>query len=86
MDLQEKALAQHHARREEELAEHTKVLKPVKVNQVVMVQNQAGNNPLRWHKPGTVVEVPGFDKYRTKLDGAGRMTIRNRKFLRPITP
>ena len=86
MDQREKALAQRHARRERELTEHTKVLKPLTVNQVVMVQNQAGNNPLRWDKSGMVVEVLGFDKYRIKLDGTGRMTIRNRRFLRPITP
>ena len=86
MDQREVALACRHARREKELTEHTKILKLLKVNQVVMVQNQTGNSPLRWDKSGLVVEVLGFDKYRIKLDGTGRMTIRNRRFLRPITP
>ena len=84
MEQRELALAQRHARREIELSEHTKKLTPLKVGQVVMVQNQSGNNPTRWDKSGTIVEVMPYDKYRVKIDGTGRLTIRNRRFLKPI--
>ncbi len=33
-----------------------------------------------------VVEVRQFDQYVVKVDGSGRMTLRNRKFLRKYTP
>ena len=86
MEQREVALAQRHAKRGRDLVEHTKVLKPLSTGQVVMIQNQTGNHPNRWDKSGTVLEVLGFDKYKIKLDGTGRITIRNRRFLKPIVP
>ena len=85
-DQREKALARRHASRGKDLAEHTKMLTPLSIGQVVLVQNQTGNNPLRWDKSGQIIEVLGFDKYRIKMDGTGRSSLRNRKFLRAITP
>ena len=32
------------------------------------------------------MEVLNFDKYPVKIDGSGRLTIRNRRFLRQYTP
>ena len=49
-----------------------------------MVQNQHGNNVLRWDNKGTVVETTDFDKYTMKIDGSERLTVRNRRFLWPI--
>ena len=86
MDQREKALARRHAKREKDLTEHTKVLAPLSVGQVVLIQNQSGNNPLRWDRSGQVVEVLPFDQYRIKMDGTGRSSLRNRKFLRAIKP
>ena len=86
MQQREKALARRHARREAELTEHTRVLKPLAVGQVVLVQNQMGNSPRRWDKSGTIVEVRDFDQYKVKLDGTGRLSLRNRRFLKPIVP
>ena len=86
MEQREGALARRHAKRERDLTAHTKVLTPLKVGQVVLVQNQSGNNPLRWDRSGQVVEVLKFDQYRIKMDGTGRSSLRNRKFLRAITP
>ena len=56
------------------------------MSDVVMVQNQSGPHPLKWDKSGTVVEVLPFDQYNVKMDGSGRLSLRNRKFLKPITP
>ena len=86
MEQREAALARRHARRDKDLTEHTKILSPLKVGQVVLVQNQTGNKPLRWDKSGQVVEILEFDQYRIKMDGTGRSSLRNRKFLRAITP
>ena len=86
MEQRERALARRHAKREKDLQEHTKILKPLRVGQVVMVQNQVGNSPTRWDKSGIVVELLDFDRYKIKLDGSGRISIRNRRFLKPIKP
>ena len=56
------------------------------VGDSVLIQNQVGNHPSRWDITGVVVEVRDHDQYIVKVDGSGRMTIRNRKFLKKITP
>ena len=35
---------------------------------------------------GTVIEVRQFDQYIVRVDGSGRVTLRNRKFLRRYLP
>ena len=54
------------------------------LNDRVMIQNQVGNYPKRWDKAGMVVEVKGYDQYMVKVDGTGRLTRRNRKYLRRV--
>ena len=81
--LREQALAKRHMKRSVELSEHTRRLKPLTVGQSVTIQNQHGNNPKRWCNTGTIVEVGEFDKYLVKVDGSGRLTVRNRRYLRP---
>ena len=39
---------------------------------------------LRWDKTGTVVENKEYDKVLIKLDGSGRLTTRNRRFVKKI--
>ena len=53
-----------------------------------MIQNQhgAGKTAKRWDRTGLVLEDLGFNKYRVKVDGSGRITDRNRQFLRKFTP
>jgi len=45
-----------------------------------------GTHPTKWDRSGTVVESPGYDQYRVEVDGSGRLTLRNRRFLRAYTP
>ena len=71
-------------RNAERLTEHTVRLQPFKVGDRVSMQNQTGNHPLRWDRTGLVIEVKQFDQYAVKVDGSGRVTLRNRKFLRKI--
>ena len=86
MEQREMALSKRHTRQEKLLSEHTKALSPLDRNTVVMVQNQTGRHVLKWDKSGTIVEVLPFDQYRVRMDGSGRVSTRNRKFIKPISP
>ena len=70
----------------EHWTEHTKRLPPLKVGDFVLIQNQTGPHPLKWDKTGTVIEVWQFDQYTVRVDGSGRVTLRNTKFLRKYLP
>ena len=82
----EKALAKRCVTNMEKLAIGTKALPKLDVGDNVLVQNQIGNHPSKWHITGVVVEAKEHDQYVIRIDGSGRMTLRNRKFLRKITP
>jgi hypothetical protein len=47
-----------------------------------MIQNQSGRFPKKWDKSGEVVETKGNEQYAVKVAGSGRVTLRNRRFLR----
>ena len=38
------------------------------------------------YKTGVIVEIKPFQQYTVKIDGSGRVTLRNRKHLRKFTP
>ena len=78
----EEAMRARNVRNAERLAEHTIRLRPLKVGDRVFIQNQSGNHPLRWDRTGLIIEVKQFDQYAVKVDGSGRVTLRNRKFIR----
>ena len=82
LDHREKAMAKRHVAMHEAWNEHTKKLLPLKTGDRVFVQNQTGNHPRRWERTGIIVEVKDFDQYSVRIDGTGRITLRNRKFLR----
>ena len=44
------------------------------------------NHTRRWERTGKVVECKEFDQYRVKVDGTGRSTWRNRKYLMKFQP
>ena len=80
----EKALATKYCSIKEDLERHSHQLPPLEVGAVVQVQNQRGKDPLRWDSSGIVVETLGNQQYSVKMDGSGRVSLRNRKFLRKI--
>jgi len=82
----EEALRNRHMKAAERWSEHTKQLKPLVVGDTVRIQNQTGQFPTKWDKTGCVIEVRQFNQYVVKVDGSGRVTLRNRKFLRKYTP
>ena len=51
-----------------------------------MVQDQAGNKPLRWSRRGVVVDVLPNRQYKVRMDGSRMITIRNIKCPRKFTP
>ena len=70
----------------EELSRGVKVQTPLALGTVVRIQNQRGPHKLKWDKSGVVVEALGNSQYKVKVDGSGRITLRNRIFLKRITP
>jgi hypothetical protein len=82
----EEALRNRHMKAAERWSEHTRRLPSLKVGDTVRIQNQTGQFPLKWDKTGRVVEVRQFDQYVVRVDGSGRVTLRNRKFLRKYVP
>ena len=57
---------------------HTKALKPLDTGTQVVIQGKDG----KWSKQGQVVEKLDNRQYRVKVLGSGRITLRNRRFLR----
>ena len=86
LNSREEALRNRHMKDAERLSAHTRVLPPLSVGDCVRIQNQMGPHPTRWDKTGIVVEVRQFDQYVVRVDGSGRVTLRNRKFLRLYHP
>lgn len=82
----EEALRNRHMKAAERWSEHTKILPPLAVGNHVRIQNQTGPYPTKWDKTGVVIEVRQFDQYVVRVDGSGRMTTRNRKFLKKYIP
>ena len=75
-------------RGQEKWTEHTRDLPALCPGTRVLIQNQygAGKAAKRWDKSGLVLEDLGYNKYRVKVDGSGRVTDRNRQFLKKFTP
>ena len=82
----EEALRNRHMKTAERWMEHTRRVLPLTVGDHVRIQNQVGPHPTKWDKTGLVIEVRQFDQYVIRVDGSGRATTRNRKFLRKFVP
>ena len=64
---------------------HAHKLPELEVGERVFVQNQHGPHPNKWDRSGIVLESLGHHQYNIKIDGTGRITKRNRQFLRKYT-
>ena len=82
----EDALRTRMSRTTESLTDHSRPLRPLALGERVFLQNQQGPSPNKWDRSGVVMESLGYDQYRVKVDGSGRLTLRNRRFLRGYTP
>ena len=86
-DVREKAFAKRHARIAEQLTTGSKLLPPLQCGDHVAIQDQSQpSKPGRWTRTGSVVELCGHDSILVKVDGSSRLTQRNRRFLKKITP
>ena len=81
----ENALRTRYARSVERLNSHVRQLPQLNTGDKVFIQNQNGPHPTKWDRSGVVLENLGHDQYRVKVHGSGRVTIRNRRFLRQFT-
>lgn len=86
LDIRERALRNRHELASERWTEHTRSLPPLAKGIHVRIQNQLGHHPNKWDRTGIVIEALPFNQYRIRMDGSGRMSLRNRKFLRSYTP
>ena len=68
----------------EKLEQNSKDLPPLQCGDTVFIQNQslAFSKPNKWDREGTTVEVLENDQYLVGVHGTGRLTLRNRRFLR----
>ena len=80
----ERAMARRLDRDGARLEQYTKKQKVIPIGDTVAVQNQTGRFPKKWDKTGTIVENQKYDKVLVKLDGSGRLTTRNRRFVKRI--
>ena len=78
----EEALKTRYTKSLEALKEHSRPLPPLRQGDPVIVQNQTGRFPKKWDKSGVIVESKSNDQYVVKMAGSGRLTLRNRRFLR----
>ena len=87
-EKRELAMRKRVMRGQEKWTEHTRDLPALSPGSRVLIQNQygAGKAAKRWDKSGLVLEDLGYNKYRVKVDGSGRVTDRNRQFLKQFTP
>ena len=71
---------------EERLAEHSKTLPSLVVGDHVFIQNQNSSTKQykKWDRQGVVVAIRDFDQHLVKASGTGRLTLRNRRFLRKV--
>ena len=62
----------------------TRRLPRLDFHDVVQIQNQVGSKPTKWNATDVIVEVKSHDQYLVKIHDSGRLTLRNRKFLKKI--
>ena len=83
LDARETAFAKRHISLPNQ-STHERELQPLSIGQEVQIQNQSGNKPKKWLNTGVIVEVLPYRQYTVRVDGSRRITLRNRKFLKPI--
>ena len=70
----ENALRKRALKNTENLSNGTRSLQPLKVGDIVQVQNQVGCRPSKWDITGVVVETLEYDQYRVRIHGWLRET------------
>ena len=63
---------------------HARPLRALAVGTHVAMQDQSSNHPRLWTQTGVIIEALPHRQYRIRLDGTGNVTLRNRRFIKPI--
>ncbi len=68
----------------ENLEANSKNLQPLREGDSVFIQNQvlASRRPKKWDRQGVIIATGEHDQYLVRVAGTGRLTLRNRRFLR----
>jgi len=68
----------------ENLEANSKELQPLREGDSVFIQNQApaSRRSKKWDKQGVIIATGEHDQYLVRVAGTGRLTLRNRRFLR----
>ena len=77
-EQREVALSKRHRVKGAELALGTRDHLPLVPGTVVLIQNQVEPRARKWDKSGVVVADMGHSQYKVRVDGSGRVTLRNR--------
>ena len=85
-DMKDKLQGKIRAEMGQKWSEHTKVLPDLKNGDFVQLQNLTGRNPLKSDYNGIIVGRHNLHSYAVKVNGTGRITVRNRASLRKILP
>ena len=80
-DEREKAFADRKERTETKYDSTAHPLPQLATKTLVRIQSDG-----KWNKTGRIVEVLPNRQYRIKVDGSGRVTLRNRRFLKVVEP
>ena len=82
--MREDTLRERFNRQADSLRPKTRHLPPLEVGDGCRIQNQTGQFAKKWDRTGQVVQVAENDQYVVKVAGSGRLTLRNRKYLRKL--
>jgi len=68
----------------EDLEDGSRDLPALREGDSVLIQNQSKSSgrPNKWDRQGEIIAAKPNDQYLVKVDGSGRLTLRNRRFLR----
>ena len=84
LERREREMARKGEALQDESRKSNRTLSKLSVGQTVRIQDAVTK---RWDKTGVVTRLlRPIRQYTVRLDGSGRLVIRNRKFLRPIQP
>ena len=77
----EAMLGKRNAKLQLEYDKHTRDLPQLQLGDYVVVQDMQSK---RWTRFGIVVEILPHRQYHIRMDGSGRVTLRNRRFLKKV--
>ena len=85
-ELRERMLAKRREYDGERLVRGARQFEQLLEGTEVLIQNQTGPNPTKWDKSGVILENRPHSQVLIKVHGSNRLTLRNRRFIKPLYP